>query len=402
MPSTRRAWTCAEKKKILDDFAIRLGNGESIRSISILHGIDPAQYRRWNKNKVAICSAKKTHKSVTRGRRSRIRHLEQELVQWMLHLREQGIAIDYKFVIERVTELDDDFAVLSSSQQYATVRRFCRSNCMVIRAGTHTAQVLPQDTIDQAIGWIQQMRPIFNAPDVDRQFIINMDQTPVFFSQHPNRTLHLQGERTINIRASGYAKSRITASLAITASGHKLKPMAIFQGERQGRIATREFTAAHPNAAQVSLCCQPSAWQDEKNMLQWIETCLVPYLEEKPADTPAFLLLDHFSVHWTANVQNRLEEIGVACHRIPPGCTGLVQPIDVGIGKPFKDRLKQQWSEWMRSLDADSRIPAARRNMVVQWLVDSWETITPQIAQNAWKKSDLSYFQDNVEVENEN
>jgi hypothetical protein len=59
-------------------------------------------------------------------------------------------------------------------------------------------------------------------------------------------------------------------------------------------------------------------------MLQWIETCLVPYLEEIPADTPAFLLLDHFSVHWTENVQNRLKEIGLACHKIPPGCTGLV------------------------------------------------------------------------------
>ena len=352
---------------------------------------------------MAIFSArKKNHRAVTRGRGSRIRHLEEELVQWMLDLREQGIAIDYKYVVERAAQLDGNFAELNFRQQYETVRRFCRSNCIVIRTATHTAQVLPQDVMDQALAWIQQMRPILNAPEVDRRFVINMDQTPVFFSQHPNRSLHLQGERTINIRASGNAKSRITASLAITASGHKLRPMAIFQGERQGRIATREFTAAHPNAAQVSLCCQPAAWQDEGNMLQWIETCLVPYLEEKPADTPAFLLLDHFSVHWTQNVQNRLQEIGITCHKIPAGCTGLVQPIDVGIGKPFKDRLKRQWSEWMRSLDAESRIPMARRNMVVQWLVDSWETITPEIAQNAWRKSDLSYFQDNVEVENEN
>jgi hypothetical protein len=81
-------------------------------------------------------------------------------------------------------------------------------------------------------------------------------------------------------------------------------------------------------------------------MLQWIDTCLVPYLEEKPADTPAaFLLLDHFSVHWTQNVQNRLRDSGLKCHKIPPGCTGLVQPIDVGIGKPFKDRLKRQCNE---------------------------------------------------------
>jgi transposase-like protein len=149
MRSTRRAWTCAEKKRILEDFDVRLANGESIRSISILHGIQPVQYRRWKSNVVAISSAKKNHKSITRGRSSRIRHLEEELVKWMLDLREQGIAIDYKFVIERVVQLDGNFAVLSFSQKYATVRRFCRSNCMVIRTATHTAQVLPQDTMDQ-------------------------------------------------------------------------------------------------------------------------------------------------------------------------------------------------------------------------------------------------------------
>lgn len=79
-----------------------------------------------------------------------------------------------------------------------------------------------------------------------------------------------------------------------------------------------------------------------------------------------------------------------------------MQPIDVGIGKPFKDRLKRQWNEWIRSLDANSRIPIASRSMVIEWVVDSWETITPEIAQNAWRKSDLSYFQDSVEVENVN
>lgn len=148
MPSTRRAWTCAEKKKILDDFDIRLANGESIRSISSSHGIQPAQYRAWRSKRVAICTArKKNHKAVTRGRGSRIRHLEEELVQWMLALREQGIAIDYKNLVERVAQLDGDFAVLNFRQQYETVRRFCRSNGIVSRTATHTAQVLPQDVM---------------------------------------------------------------------------------------------------------------------------------------------------------------------------------------------------------------------------------------------------------------
>jgi DNA transposition AAA+ family ATPase len=93
------------KKKILEDFEIRLAKGESIRSISALHGIQPAQYRSWKGKKVAISSARKqTHKAVTCGRGSRIRHLKEELVQWMLNLREQGIVFHYKYVVERVAQ----------------------------------------------------------------------------------------------------------------------------------------------------------------------------------------------------------------------------------------------------------------------------------------------------------
>jgi hypothetical protein len=57
-------------------------------------------------------------------------------------------------------------------------------------------------------------------------------------------------------------------------------------------------------------------------MLQWIETCLVPYLEEKPADTPSFLLLDPFSVHltrdatWTGVNPNRGYEYFHSCVRV--------------------------------------------------------------------------------------
>ena len=32
---------------------------------------------------------------------------------------------------------------------------------------------------------------------------------------------------------------------------------------------------------------------------------------------------------------------------IPGRCTGLCQPLDVGINKLFKCRVRQRWEEWM-------------------------------------------------------
>ena len=35
-------------------------------------------------------------------------------------------------------------------------------------------------------------------------------------------------------------------------------------------------------------------------------------------------------------VTRQIETLGIEVDHIPGGCTGLAQPIDVGIGKPFK------------------------------------------------------------------
>ena len=92
-------------------------------------------------------------------------------------------------------------------------------------------------------------------------------------------------------------------------------------------------------------------------MLKWVDKVLVPYLQEKAAGDPALLLLDQFSVHWTQPVQTpRLEDLGITCHKLPKGCTGNVHPIDVGIRKPFKDRV---WSKWWAFMTRETAENAA-------------------------------------------
>ena len=72
-------------------------------------------------------------------------------------------------------------------------------------------------------------------------------------------------------------------------------------------------------------------------MYTYIEKVLVPYLQEKAGGIPVLLFLDSFTVHHTPGITARLLELGITSHKIPGGCTGLIQPVDVGIGKPFKD-----------------------------------------------------------------
>lgn len=77
----------------------------------------------------------------------------------------------------------------------------------------------------------------------------------------------------------------------------------------------------------------------------------------KPAIYGHYLLLvDNYRPHMT---EESREMVVGECDSdlifIPPGCTPLVQPIDVSINRPFKTRMREQWVKWFRSHTAVTR-----------------------------------------------
>lgn len=390
----RTRFTVSQKLAVIADANQRMGNGESLKSVCRSYNIQPNQLRDWKRKVDDLARGRKHLKALHGGLKGRLHAFEEPIVGWILEMREHGVPLCYKHVVLKAIQVDPTFAELSTTAQYQAVRRLCIRNCVGLRRVTHTSQVHPQETMDLALQWIQHIRPTVSAPGVGKRWVINMDQTPIWLSMHPQTTLNLVGAATVNGRRTGESGARFTCTIAISANGDKLRPFLIFKGQPQGHIATREFPG-NPDRVAVDLCCQKSAWQDEENMLKWINTALVPYLQEKAAGAPALLLLDHFSAHWTQNVRDRMEELGVTLHKIPPGCTGYVQPIDVGIGKPFKDRVRSKWWDWMLSLDPTAAAFAtASREQAIAWVRQSWDEIPVEIARNAWLKTGYSYFVD--------
>ncbi len=63
-----------------------------------------------------------------------------------------------------------------------------------------------------------------------QDYILNMDQTAVYYSMQAKRTLSKQGQRTIFIRKAKDDSKRATAAFTITASGLQLQPCIVFKG----------------------------------------------------------------------------------------------------------------------------------------------------------------------------
>ena len=91
-------------------------------------------------------------------------------------------------------------------------------------------------------------------------------------------------------------------------------------------------------------------------------------------------------------IATAVQALGAVEH-IPGGCTGLAQPVDVGIGKPFKNRVRRHWEDWMLEAcvaHASTKAPSIER--VSQWCIDSLDDLSTEIVKNSWRHGDYSYF----------
>jgi hypothetical protein len=79
--------------------------------------------------------------------------------------------------------------------------------------------------------------------------------------------------------------------------GNTLKPMVIFKGTAEGKIATKELKTFSDECVWAA---QPKAWCDERCMLIWVKECLKPWKEALIATHGPMvpvLILDAFRVH---------------------------------------------------------------------------------------------------------
>ncbi len=168
------------------------------------------------------------------------------------------------------------------------------SNCAV----NHTAQKHFQETKQESKHFIEFLKG--KLVEKDPCDIINMDQTPIPYSFHSNKTLEIKGARKVHVHASTTDTKQVTLAVTIEASGRMLSPLLIFKGTAKGRIAKNELST-YPESGHY--LCQPKAWMDEQAMTKW-DLVLVPWKNAKPPGVVPMLILDAYSIHTMGNIVN--------------------------------------------------------------------------------------------------
>jgi hypothetical protein len=134
---------------------------------------------------------------------------------------------------------------------------------------------------------------------------------------------------------------------------------------------------------------------DEDVMIAWVKDVLAPYVATAPDHVVPILILDMYRCHMMSSVVQMIQELGVEVQHIPGGCTFLCQPVDVGFNKPFKDRMRRQWINWMTNEGVvhGTTSPPARLD-VTKWVQNAMLKMKGRgdIIRNAWKRHDYEWF----------
>ncbi|CAH2275912.1 Pogo transposable element with KRAB domain, partial [Pelobates cultripes] len=110
---------------------------------------------------------------------------------------------------------------------------------------------------------------------------------------------------------------------------------------------------------------------------------------------------DMFRAHTSDDIKKLAKSSQVTLAVIPGGLTSVLQPLDVCLNKPFKDRVRKKWHEWMSSgqprLTKVGNLMKPDIELIAKWVRDAWEEIPEGMVQRAFKKCGISNAMDGRE-----
>jgi len=229
----RTRYTVLERITAMRWVAKKKEEGWSQRACARRLGLSsPKSLRQWQREYTSLLEYKKQSVgSMHNGPISQLKVIEDELLQFIFERREQGFGVTRGAVVMKASKLLPEFAVKSLEARSSAVRRWLKSHDLVNRIGTHVSQKAPSLAADEAADFVNIIRPFLNGPSRDPRFILNMDQTPVFYSMHEKHTLNVKGARTVNLRSCKNDSERITVAVTISAAGDLLQPTIVFKGK---------------------------------------------------------------------------------------------------------------------------------------------------------------------------
>ncbi|GFS70289.1 hypothetical protein TNCV_1067621 [Trichonephila clavipes] len=106
--------------------------------------------------------------------------------------------------------------------------------------------------------------------------------------------------------------------------------------------------------------------------------------------------------HASENVKNALKSASAKIAIIPGGLTKL-QPLDVGINRSFKSKVRKLWEQWMsdgeKNYTKTGKLKRASYENVSCWVLKAWNDVAETTVKNAFRKCNIVIKNDSDDEE---
>ena len=173
---------------------------------------------------------------------------------------------------------------------------------------------------------------------------MNFDKTPIPFEYIDKKTYNMKGAKTVTTKTdcSGQDKQQATVVLYIFADRiPRIRPKLIFHRKATNKDSKIEERESHLYHKGVTVYFNSTVYNNKELTIQQIDSELIPSLQPV-AQNEVLLALDAATFHKTPEILQKLRDNHIITALVPPGCTGLLQPLDTAVNKLFKELLQEQ------------------------------------------------------------
>jgi hypothetical protein len=332
--------------------------------------------------------AKRTRKNGAGRKKVFSEALIQQLKSWFDMRRQENLSVTLRLIAAEAKRFDPTVLDLRREQLKHRLYRLLASWDISWRRCTHKAQNT-RHNIAICTDFVNYVKSKVRILGIDYANIYNVDETNVPFSQEHKHTYAERGSRTVGIKGSNTAQ-RCTVMLGANMTGdRKLTPFVIFKGvNSRGGTVRREVEGKVGYPRMLEYGVQPKAWMDESLMLEWIDKVWKPHTTTIGSLT--YLLLDECTVHMTDSVREAFTSCNTCIDFIPGGHTSKLQPMDLGVNKPFKDYLRNAFDDWL----IDNMHHKPKRHDASKWIEQAWDSIKISTIKNSFRHAGLQLLPD--------
>ncbi|KAF4129391.1 DDE superfamily endonuclease, partial [Phytophthora infestans] len=381
---------------------LRLGEASSVVALAAELGVHRTTMYRWMRQKNALASAapNKYYASVPSRQNLYVKHpnLEQRLLSWITEMRKnRSLCVSMQCLLLMHSRFDGElFTSRSRGANIEFLRRFLKRNRLSITRITHKGRKIRSDMeimllvaskFSPSIQYaIEECGALSYATGPSKYgSVLNMDQTAIYIDMNGKTTIDFVGTPTVDV--NGF---RCSVFLAASATGVKLPPLVFFAGIPGGPVSQDVWNPSFGHSS-CEHTVQKKAFCNEAVMQEWIQRVLSKllwyYIWKPSVDGCRLLLLDSLKVHKMNSVRTVLEEdCCTQVEFVPPGITGLAQPMDVAVMKPFKDYVRYL----AYHIDHEFlKTPQEKRQHFSRFVAEGWASISPATIRKGFAKSGI-------------